>query len=93
MYYVSRNNFDLIIQRDTKMLKDTSKVMIERDPITDFDGIEDEEREGREALMKYVHSILVDDIDGALNATRHIRKYADRLSFLPLTFNTFYQIK
>jgi len=62
-------------QKDTKALKDTSRVMIERDPITDFDGIEDEEREGRDALIKYVHSILVDDIDAALNATRLIRKY------------------
>lgn len=47
---------------------------MERDVIPEFEGVEDEEKEGRGALMKYVYHTLFSDVDGALRSIRFIKK-------------------
>lgn len=51
------------------------QIQIDVQVIPEFDGVEDEHKEGRAALMNYVYHTLFNDIDGALRAIRFIKKY------------------
>jgi hypothetical protein len=65
-----------IIQRVsmTNQLSSTLKMRIDKELIQDFDGVEEEAKVGRTALMHYVFLRLCGDIDAALKVIRTISK-------------------